>query len=124
LFSYVDLEARVPSDHPLRAIRVIVNEALAELSPIFAKLYAPLGRPSVKAAECWKFLGWGGAGGRRRPRLGVQRPSVSICARLASDQASGTEPALTVAFSPRLSRGRRASTTVASTIWPPTAFDR
>ncbi|RUT95376.1 IS5/IS1182 family transposase, partial [Mesorhizobium sp. USDA-HM6] len=29
LFSYVDLEARVRRDHPLRAIRVIVNEALA-----------------------------------------------------------------------------------------------
>ena len=29
LFSYVDLEARVRADHPLRAIRAIVNEALA-----------------------------------------------------------------------------------------------
>ena len=26
LFSYVDLEARVPADHPLRAIRVLVDE--------------------------------------------------------------------------------------------------
>ena len=31
LFSYVDLEARVRRDHPLRAIRTIVNEALAAL---------------------------------------------------------------------------------------------
>ena len=46
LFSYVDLEARVPKDHPLRAIRDIVNDALAELSSDFAVLYAPLGRPS------------------------------------------------------------------------------
>jgi transposase len=29
LFSYVDLEARARADHPLRAIRAIVNEALA-----------------------------------------------------------------------------------------------
>jgi hypothetical protein len=38
LFSYVDLEARVPASHPLRAIRGIVNEALSELSPAFAEL--------------------------------------------------------------------------------------
>ena len=45
LFSYVDLEARVRRDHPLRAIRVIVNEALVALE--FAALYSPLGRPSI-----------------------------------------------------------------------------
>ena len=47
LFSYVDLEARVPAAHPLRAIRASVNQALSELSPTFARLYAPLGRPSI-----------------------------------------------------------------------------
>ena len=47
LFSYVDLEARVRRDHPLRAIRVIVNEALAALEREFASLYSPLGRPSI-----------------------------------------------------------------------------
>ena len=47
LFSYVDLEARVPKDHPLRAIRDIVNDALSELSSDFAALYASLGRPSI-----------------------------------------------------------------------------
>jgi transposase len=47
LFSYVDLEARVRGDHPLRAIRVIVNEALARLEREFAALYSPLGRPSI-----------------------------------------------------------------------------
>src|SRR3954452_225039 len=47
LFSYVDLEARVPKDHPLRAIREIANGALSELSGDFAVLYAPLGRPSI-----------------------------------------------------------------------------
>ena len=29
LFSYVDLEERVPKNHPLRLIRRIVNEMLA-----------------------------------------------------------------------------------------------
>ena len=47
LFSYVDLEARVRGDHPLRSIRAIVNEALSALGREFATLYAPIGRPSI-----------------------------------------------------------------------------
>jgi len=48
LFSYVDLEARVRRDHPLRPIREIANAALGDLSGEFAALYPPrLGRPSV-----------------------------------------------------------------------------
>ncbi len=48
LFSYVDLEARVRPDHPLRTIREIANVALADLTKEFAVLYPPrLGRPSI-----------------------------------------------------------------------------
>jgi transposase len=47
LFSYVDLEARVGKDHPLRTIRGIVNEALAALSDEFSTPYSPSGRPSI-----------------------------------------------------------------------------
>ena len=47
LFSYVDLEARVRADHPLRTIRAIVNEALAALAADFAGLYSLVGRPSI-----------------------------------------------------------------------------
>ena len=47
LFSYVDLEARVRADHPLRAIRAIVNEALSALEGEFSALYSPIGRPSI-----------------------------------------------------------------------------
>ncbi|MET4702131.1 transposase [Constrictibacter sp. MBR-5] len=47
LFSYVDLEARVRRDHPLRAIREIANAALETLSGDFAVLYSGLGRPSI-----------------------------------------------------------------------------
>ena len=47
LFSYVDLEARVGQSHPLRAIRTIVNEALAALAGEFSSLYSPVGRPSI-----------------------------------------------------------------------------
>ncbi|SDA92917.1 Transposase [Sinorhizobium sp. NFACC03] len=47
LFSYVDLEDRVRRDHPLRAIRQIVNDALVFLEREFAALYSPIGRPSI-----------------------------------------------------------------------------
>ena len=48
LFSYVDLEARVRGDHPLRVIREIVNAALVAMDVDFAVLYPPgLGRPSI-----------------------------------------------------------------------------
>jgi transposase len=47
LFSYVDLEARVRRDHPLRAIRAIVSEALAALESGFSELYSRHGRPSI-----------------------------------------------------------------------------
>jgi transposase len=47
LFSYVDLEDRVRRDHPLRAIRLIVNDALVSLEWDFSALYSPIGRPSI-----------------------------------------------------------------------------
>jgi transposase len=47
LFSYVDLESRIPQAHPLRAIRLIVNSALVDLCAEFEGLYSPLGRPSI-----------------------------------------------------------------------------
>src|SRR5882762_3346438 len=47
LFSYVDLEARVRGDHPLRTIRAIANAALSDLSRAFTALYTDFGRPSI-----------------------------------------------------------------------------
>ena len=47
LFSYLSPDALVPRDHPLRAIRPVVNAALAGLSPDFARLYALTGRESI-----------------------------------------------------------------------------
>jgi transposase len=47
LFSYVDLDERVPAKHPLRKIRQIVNDVLQGLDGEFAKLYAVDGRPSI-----------------------------------------------------------------------------
>jgi transposase len=50
LFSYVDLEQRVRSDHPLRAIRALTDTALESLSGDFEALYSGLGRPSIAPA--------------------------------------------------------------------------
>jgi transposase len=47
LFSYVDMEARVPVAHPLRTIRTIVNEVLDALDTEFEALYEGTGRLSV-----------------------------------------------------------------------------
>jgi transposase len=47
LFSYVDLDERVPARHPLRLIRRIVNDALARLDAEFEVLYTDFGRPSI-----------------------------------------------------------------------------
>jgi transposase len=47
LFSYVDLEARVGAQHPLRTIRGLVNEALSALSLDFSTMYSCMGRPSI-----------------------------------------------------------------------------
>lgn len=47
MFSYVDLDERIPAGHPLRKIREFVNSALAALDAEFAKLYSADGRPSI-----------------------------------------------------------------------------
>ena len=47
MFSYVSAEQRVPSDHPLRTIRRLVDEVLRDMSTEFDGLYAKVGRPSV-----------------------------------------------------------------------------
>lgn len=47
MFSYVSPEARVPAEHPLRAIRVYADEALRRMSRVFNQMYADGGRLSV-----------------------------------------------------------------------------
>ena len=47
LFSYVDIEARIPARHPLRAMRGLVDLALSDLDRTFSSLYEEFGRPSV-----------------------------------------------------------------------------
>ena len=47
LLAFVDLEARVPPGHPLRQIKALADQALAQLSPEFDRMYAVNGRPSI-----------------------------------------------------------------------------
>jgi transposase len=56
LFSYVSPERRVPADHPLRPIRMMVDAALEKLSPRFAALYSQTGRPSVPPEKLLRAL--------------------------------------------------------------------
>jgi transposase len=56
MFSYISAEQRVPQDHPLRPLRKMVDEALAELSPRFSRLYAKRGRPSIAPEKLLRAL--------------------------------------------------------------------
>ena len=56
MFSYISAEQRVPPDHPLRPLRKMVDEALAELSPRFSRLYAKRGRPSIAPEKLLRAL--------------------------------------------------------------------
>ena len=56
LFSYASPESLVPEDHPLRAIRALVNAALDRLSPTFAQMYAEEGRPSIAPERLLRAL--------------------------------------------------------------------
>src|SRR5215831_224516 len=47
MLAFIDLEMRIPQDHPLRTIRRFADEALAALSPTFDAMYAVDGRPSI-----------------------------------------------------------------------------
>lgn len=56
LFSYVSPEQRVPSDHPLRAVRRMTDEALRTLSGRFDQLYSSIGRPSIPPEHLLRAL--------------------------------------------------------------------
>jgi|SRR5579859_1399612 len=47
MFSYVPLEQRIPQDHPLRQIRVLVDSAFKRMDAEFDRLYSTTGRPSI-----------------------------------------------------------------------------
>jgi transposase len=56
MFSYLSPEALVPGNHPLRAIRPLVNAALARLSGDFDKIYSAFGRDSIAPEKLLRAL--------------------------------------------------------------------
>jgi transposase len=56
MFSYISAEQRVPRNHPLRPIRILVNEALQALSPEFDRMYSDFGRPSIAPEKLLRAL--------------------------------------------------------------------
>ncbi len=47
MFSYVSMKDRVPSDHPIRKLRVMADSILGEFDRVLATRYADRGRPSI-----------------------------------------------------------------------------
>lgn len=56
MFYYLSPESMIPQDHPMRPIRRMVDQALAELSPEFDKMYSRIGRPSIPPEKLLKGL--------------------------------------------------------------------
>src|SRR5271167_4234339 len=56
MFSYISAERRVPKDHPLRAIRAMVDAALKDSSWRFDAVYASSGRPSIAPEKLLRAL--------------------------------------------------------------------
>jgi transposase len=55
-FSYLSPEERVPASHPLRPIRVMLDDALVKLSVVFDQIYSSTGRPSIAPEKLLRAL--------------------------------------------------------------------
>jgi transposase len=47
MLAFIDVESLIPVDHPLRTVKHLVDDTMAELSPLFDTMYAEIGRPSI-----------------------------------------------------------------------------
>ena len=56
MFSYVDLEHRIPEKHPIRRIRRVVDKALKDLEATFGEMYSRTGRPSIPPEQLIRAL--------------------------------------------------------------------
>jgi transposase len=56
MFSYISAERRVPEDHPLRAIRTMVDVALRNMGAQFDAMYGQVGRPSIAPEKLLRAL--------------------------------------------------------------------
>jgi transposase len=56
MLALVSVESMVPAKHPLRGIKMLADEALRRLDPVFATMYAKTGRPSVPPERLLKSM--------------------------------------------------------------------
>src|SRR4051794_4093637 len=81
MFSYLSPEARVRADHPLRAIRLMTDRVLRELSPRFGRMYSDMGRPSIPPEQLLRALLLQGLYTIRSERLLIEEIDYSILFR-------------------------------------------
>ena len=81
MFSYINLEQRVPAEHPLRAIRQMVDQALGDLSAHFDGLYARGGRPSIPPEQLLRALLLQVLYGLRRERQWMEQVDYNLLYR-------------------------------------------
>ena len=81
MFSYLSPEARVRADHPLRAIRLMTDRVLHELSPRFDRMYSDVGRPSIPPEQLLRALLLQGLYTIRSERLLIEEIDYSILFR-------------------------------------------
>ena len=94
MFSYVSPERRVPHDHPLRALRVMTDEALQQLQTRFHKLYAKTGRSSIAPQKLLRALLLQALYSVRSERLLMEQLDYSLLFRVhfgLKTRLSGTE---------------------------------
>lgn len=56
LFSYVDLESRIPAHHPIRKVRQVVDKALMDMEWAVEDMYSRVGRPSIPPEQLIRAL--------------------------------------------------------------------
>ena len=56
MLAFIDLETRVPPEHPLRLIKKLADQALKALSPDLDRMYAEAGRPSIPPERLVKLV--------------------------------------------------------------------
>src|SRR3954452_22687290 len=119
MFSYLSPETRGRKEHPLRAIRPMVDTALREMSPLFDDMYWELGAPWIAPekllrAQLLQMLVRGNEHGRAGlgcngiheepgPAIGTQRREGVFRAGVAAGRASESD------FGRAFHRGRYAA---------------
>src|SRR6202453_2175463 len=56
MYSYVSMEQRIPVEHPVRQIRVLVDRALSRMDRKLEELYSQVGRPSIAPERLLRAL--------------------------------------------------------------------